>query len=42
VIATPHLGGYTDASVRRATSLAVQNLLAVLEERTGGSSGGLP
>ena len=32
VIATPHLGGYTHASVSRATSVAVQNLLAVLEE----------
>jgi D-3-phosphoglycerate dehydrogenase / 2-oxoglutarate reductase len=32
VIATPHLGGYTHASVRRATSMAVQNLVAVLEE----------
>jgi D-3-phosphoglycerate dehydrogenase len=42
VIATPHLGGYTHASVRRATSMAVQNLLAVLEEGAGGSSGGLP
>jgi D-3-phosphoglycerate dehydrogenase len=34
VIATPHLGGYTHASVRRATSMAVQNLVAVLEEGT--------
>jgi D-3-phosphoglycerate dehydrogenase / 2-oxoglutarate reductase len=32
VIAIPHLGGYTHAIVRRATSLAVQNLVAVLEE----------
>jgi D-3-phosphoglycerate dehydrogenase len=32
VIATPHLGGYTHASVRRATSMAVQNLVTVLEE----------
>lgn len=32
VIATPHLGGYTHASVSRATSVAVQNLLAALEE----------
>jgi D-3-phosphoglycerate dehydrogenase len=35
VIATPHLGGYTDASVRRATSMAVQNLVAALEEGAG-------
>jgi D-3-phosphoglycerate dehydrogenase / 2-oxoglutarate reductase len=31
VLATPHLGGYTDASVRRATSQAVANLLAALD-----------
>lgn len=31
VIATPHLGGYTTASVRRATTQAVDNLLAVLD-----------
>lgn len=31
VIATPHLGGYTTASVRRATAQAVQNLLMVLD-----------
>ena len=30
VLATPHIGGYTSASVRRATALAVDNLLAVL------------
>jgi D-3-phosphoglycerate dehydrogenase len=30
VVATPHLGGYTDASVRRAVSHAVDNLLAAL------------
>jgi D-3-phosphoglycerate dehydrogenase len=30
VLATPHLGGYTDASVRRAVSHAVENLLAAL------------
>jgi D-3-phosphoglycerate dehydrogenase len=35
VIPTPHIGGYTDASVRRATSMAVQNLVAVLEEGAG-------
>jgi D-3-phosphoglycerate dehydrogenase / 2-oxoglutarate reductase len=30
VLVTPHLGGYTTGSVRRATTLAVENLLAVL------------
>jgi len=30
VLATPHIGGYTARSVRRATALAVDNLLAVL------------
>jgi D-3-phosphoglycerate dehydrogenase len=30
VLATPHIGGYTTGSVRRATALAVDNLLAVL------------
>ncbi|MCS5716954.1 oxidoreductase [Herbiconiux sp. CPCC 205763] len=30
VLATPHLGGYTGASVSRATSMAVDNLLAHL------------
>ncbi len=30
VIATPHVGGYTGASVRRATTAAVENLLAHL------------
>ena len=30
VLATPHIGGYTTGSVRRATTLAVENLLAVL------------
>jgi len=30
VLATPHIGGYTDASVRRATAGAVANLLSVL------------
>ncbi|GAA4668600.1 NAD(P)-dependent oxidoreductase [Amycolatopsis dongchuanensis] len=30
VLATPHIGGYTDASIRRATAAAVANLLAVL------------
>jgi D-3-phosphoglycerate dehydrogenase len=32
VVATPHVGGFTGASVRRATALAVENLLAVLAE----------
>jgi D-3-phosphoglycerate dehydrogenase / 2-oxoglutarate reductase len=32
VIATPHVGGFTGASVRRATEQAVDNLLAVLRE----------
>jgi D-3-phosphoglycerate dehydrogenase len=32
VISTPHVGGYTRAGIRRATTLAVDNLLAVLEE----------
>jgi phosphoglycerate dehydrogenase-like enzyme len=31
-MAVRHLGGYTHGIVRRATSLAVQNLVAVLEE----------
>ena len=31
VIATPHLGGYTTTSIQRATRMAVDNLLAVLE-----------
>jgi D-3-phosphoglycerate dehydrogenase len=31
VIATPHIGGYTDGSVSRATSAAVDNLLLILE-----------
>lgn len=30
VLATPHLGGYTDASVSRATAMAVDNLLTTL------------
>jgi D-3-phosphoglycerate dehydrogenase len=30
-IATPHLGGYTDASSRRAVEHAVTNLLDILE-----------
>ena len=30
VLATPHIGGYTTESVHRATTLAVENLLAVL------------
>jgi D-3-phosphoglycerate dehydrogenase / 2-oxoglutarate reductase len=32
VIATPHLGGYTGPSVRRATTMAVTNLVGALEE----------
>lgn len=39
VLATPHIGGFTDGSVRRATAQAVENLLAVL---TGESARGLP
>jgi D-3-phosphoglycerate dehydrogenase len=35
VIATPHLGGYTGASVRRSTEQAVRNLLTVLEGGSG-------
>jgi D-3-phosphoglycerate dehydrogenase len=31
VIATPHLGAFTTASVRHATQMAVDNLLAALE-----------
>jgi D-3-phosphoglycerate dehydrogenase / 2-oxoglutarate reductase len=34
VLATPHIGGYTTGSVRRATTLAVENLLAVLGPTT--------
>ena len=30
VLATPHIGGYTGASVRRSTAQAVENLLAAL------------
>jgi D-3-phosphoglycerate dehydrogenase len=33
VLATPHIGGYTTGSVRRATTIAVENLLAVLGPR---------
>jgi len=32
VIATPHIGGFTDASIDRATDVAVDNLLAALKE----------
>jgi len=32
VVATPHVGGFTGASVRRATATAVENMLAVLAE----------
>jgi D-3-phosphoglycerate dehydrogenase / 2-oxoglutarate reductase len=38
VLATPHVGGYTGASVRRATEHAVTNLLAVLSVPTHGCS----
>ena len=31
VIATPHLGAFTTASVRNATQMAVNNLLAALD-----------
>lgn len=31
VIATPHIGGYTSSSVQRATKMAVENLVSVLE-----------
>jgi phosphoglycerate dehydrogenase-like enzyme len=31
VIATPHLGAFTSTSVRNATHMAVDNLLAALE-----------
>ncbi|MFW5688382.1 MAG: phosphoglycerate dehydrogenase [Spirochaetota bacterium] len=33
VIATPHVGGYTEESVERATRAAVENLLAALASR---------
>lgn len=33
VIATPHIGGYTEPSIRRATSMAVTNLVVALEPR---------
>lgn len=36
---TPHLGGYTDESVQRATSYAVDNLLAVLRGPAEGAAG---
>jgi D-3-phosphoglycerate dehydrogenase / 2-oxoglutarate reductase len=32
VIATPHLGGYTHSSVRRATAQAVENLMRALDQ----------
>lgn len=35
---TPHLGGYTDESVRRATAYAVDNLLAVLRAPVEGAA----
>ena len=33
VIATPHIGAYTNASVRRATAMAVESLAKALEDR---------
>lgn len=35
VIATPHIGGYTEESVARATAAAVENLLEVLASPAG-------
>jgi phosphoglycerate dehydrogenase-like enzyme len=32
VIATPHIGGFTDESIDRATDMAVDNLLKALKE----------
>jgi D-3-phosphoglycerate dehydrogenase len=32
VIATPHIGGFTDESVTRATQFAVSNILETLKE----------
>ena len=32
VIATPHIGGFTDESIDRATAAAVDNLIAGLQE----------
>ncbi|MGO8692567.1 MAG: phosphoglycerate dehydrogenase [Rectinemataceae bacterium] len=32
VLATPHIGGFTDESIDRATAVAVDNLLAALED----------
>lgn len=34
VIATPHVGGFTDESIDRATEMAVENLLAALRGNT--------
>jgi phosphoglycerate dehydrogenase-like enzyme len=31
VITTPHIGGFTDESIERASQIAVSNLLKVLE-----------
>jgi len=36
VLATPHIGGFTSDSVRRAATAAIDNLLAVLGARAGG------
>ena len=35
VITTPHIGGYTEESIERATEAAIENLLKVLESRCG-------
>jgi phosphoglycerate dehydrogenase-like enzyme len=32
VVATPHLGGFTEESVERAVQIAVDNLLAELKK----------
>lgn len=39
VIATSHIGGFTDESVARATSIAVENLLAVLAPKQARHAG---
>ena len=38
VVATPHIGGFTGESVDRAVEMAVDNLLQVLNESSGGSA----
>ena len=42
VFATPHLGGYTGASVRRTTTQAVRNLLTVLDTECAQAPGQTP